>query len=96
MNHLKSDKFDELVQTSLDVHEANKKELGIICGFDYIYDQETDNWHLLEYHSRPMVGDYSKRQGIPYVTKEDRITAEGMVRATALNKVLTKKLKKVM
>ncbi len=43
-----------------------------------------------------MVGDYSKRQGIAYNTKEDRITAEGMVRATALNKALTKKLKKVM
>jgi len=93
---IKSDKFDELVQTSLDVHEANKKELGIICGFDYIYDKETGKWNLLEYHSRPMVGDYSKRQGIAYNTKEDRITAEGMVRATALNKALTKKLKKVM
>ena len=43
-----------------------------------------------------MVGDYSKRQGIPYVTKEDRITAEGLVRATALNKTLSKKLRKVM
>ena len=89
-HNIKSDKFEELIQTSLDTHEHNKDELGIICGFDYIYDPERDNWFMLEYHSRPMVGDYSKRQGIPYVTKEDRITAEGLVRATALNKTLKK------
>ena len=64
--------------------------MGIICGFDYIYDQEKENWFLLEYHSRPMVGDYSKRQGINYDTKEDRITAEGRVRATALSLTLKK------
>ena len=87
---IKSSKFDELIDTSLKVHEQNREELGIICGFDYIYDQEKENWFLLEYHSRPMVGDYSKRQGINYDTKEDRITAEGRVRATALVKTLKK------
>ena len=90
-HNIKSSKFEDLVDTSLKVHEANKEELGIICGFDFIYDQERDNWHLLEYHSRPMVGDYSKRQGISYKTKEDRITAEGRVRATALVKTLRKR-----
>ena len=87
---IKSSKFDELIDTSLKVHEQNREELGIICGFDYIYDQEKGNWFLLEYHSRPMVGDYSKRQGINYDTKEDRITAEGRVRATALSLTLKK------
>ena len=38
-----------------------------------------------------MVGDYSKRQGLSYDTKKDKLTAEGRVRATALSLVLKKK-----
>lgn len=89
-HNINSELFKHLVDSSKDVHEALRKELGIICGFDYIYDKERDKWFLLEYHSRPMVGDYSKRQGISYNTKEDRLTAEGRVRATALSLVLKK------
>ena len=89
-HNIKSEKFDEVVQASLDAHNKFKKELGIICGFDYIYDQEKDKWDLLEYHTRPMVGDYSKRQGIIYNTREERIEAEGRVRATALSLTLKK------
>ena len=89
-HNIKSEKFEELVQASLDAHEAFKNELGIICGFDYIYDQEKDNWNLLEYHTRPMVGDYSKRNGLIYNTREERIEAEGRVRATALSLKLKK------
>ena len=37
-----------------------------------------------------MVGDYSKRQNISYESKEDKVTAEGRVRATALNLTLKK------
>ena len=85
-----SDQFRDLVDASLDVHEECESELGLICGFDYIYDEERDKWFLLEYHSRPMVGDYSKRQGIPYQTREDHIRAEGRVRATALSLLLKK------
>ena len=72
------------------MHEECKRELGIICGFDYIYDQERKEWFLLEYHSRPMVGEYAKRQGLSYDTVEDKLTAEGRVRATALSLVLKK------
>lgn len=37
-----------------------------------------------------MVGDYSKRQGIPYSNLDERIAAEGRVRATAFLKTLQK------
>ena len=37
-----------------------------------------------------MVGDYVKRQGLNYETNEDKIRADGLVRATALKKCLTK------
>ena len=89
-HRISSDNFSNLVEISKDVHEKFKTELGIICGFDYIYDADKDQWFLLEYHSRPMVGDYSRRQGIHYDTKEDRLEAEGRVRATALGLTLRK------
>ena len=87
---INSEQFYELIKASKNVHEKYKSELGIICGFDYIYDKERKKWFLLEYHSRPMVGDYSIRQGISYKTKEERLTAEGRVRATALSLSLKK------
>ena len=89
-HNINSNKFNELLEVSKKIHNEYRKELGIICGFDYIYDMEREKWFLLEYHSRPMVGDYSKRQGISYVTKEDILRAEGRVRATSLKLALKK------
>ncbi len=87
---ISSKNFESLVETTKAAHREFNSELGIICGFDYIYDYEKDQWYLLEYHSRPMLGDYSKRQGIAYGTKEERLEAEGRIRATALTKTLKK------
>ncbi len=89
-HRINSREFSDLVDISKEVHEMYRSELGIICGFDYIYDADKEKWFLLEYHSRPMVGDYSKRQGLYYQTKEDRLEAEGRVRATALGLTLRK------
>lgn len=87
---INSEKFDRVVSASQDINEEFEPELGIICGFDYIYDQEKEKWYLLEYHSKPMLGDYSKRQGMNYITKEDRLEADGKIRATALSLKLKK------
>jgi len=89
-HNINSTDFNSLIEISKDVHYKYRAELGIICGFDYIYDEDKKRWFLLEYHSRPMVGDYSKRQGINYENKDDRIKAEGRVRATALSLTLKK------
>ena len=83
-HNIESNDFNNLIDASSKTHKECKKELGILCGFDYIYDEDKNKWYLLEYHSKPMVGDYSIRQNIPYRTKEDRIAADGHVRATAL------------
>ena len=79
-----------MIKTSQETHKKLKRELGIICGFDYIYDKDKQKWFMLEYHSRPMLGDYSRRQNIDYETEADRVRAEGRVRATALSLVLKK------
>ena len=89
-HNINSEEFSKLISSTQNVHEKYKSELGIICGFDYIYDEEKEKWFLLELHSRPMLGDYSKRQGIKYQTDGDKKTAEGRVRATALKLTLNK------
>lgn len=89
-HNINSNRFNDLVKASKFVHNKYKSELGIICGFDYIYDRNKKKWFLLEYHSRPMLGDYSKRQDIMYSSEEEKLEAEGRVRATALSLVLKK------
>ncbi len=88
---IRNEQFDELVSSTQAVHEMCHSELGLLCGFDFIYDINRQKWFLLEYHSKPMVGDYSKRQGLAYNNKEDRLTADGRVRATALSLTLKKR-----
>ena len=87
---INSTAFQKLVQATKEVHQEYQDQLGIICGFDYIYDREREQWFLLEYHDKPMVGDYSRRQGIRYRTTEEKETADGRVRATALSLTLKK------
>lgn len=89
-HNINSDKFQTLVETAKEVHEKYKSELGIICGFDFIYSREEEKWYLLEYHTKPMVGDYSIRQGINYETPIERVSASSRVRATALALTLKK------
>ena len=84
------DEFDSLFQASKSVHEHCKKELGIICGFDYIYDFERDKWFFLEYHTKPMLKSYCNYQGIDYNNDADRLVADGRVTATALSLTLKK------
>jgi len=87
---INSESFQKLIRATKEVHKEYKDQLGILCGFDYIYDCEREQWFLLEYHDKPMVGDYSKRQGIRYGTKKERLEADGRVRATALSLSLKK------
>lgn len=87
---INSEAFQKLIKATQEVHKEYKDQLGILCGFDYIYDCEREQWFLLEYHDKPMVGDYSKRQGIRYGTKKERLEADGRVRATALALTLKK------
>lgn len=90
LHDIDSDQFRKVVSASQDLHELLESELGIICGFDYIYDKDKKKWFLLEYHSIPMVGDYAKRFGYKYDSQYNKNIADGHVRATALCKKLEK------
>lgn len=89
-HNIHSDQFIKLVESAKKTHKKFSSELGIICGFDFIYSSEEEKWYLLEYHTKPMVGDYVNRQGINYETAKERIEASNRVRATALALTLKK------
>lgn len=87
---INSDAFSSLVESAANVHEEYKSELGIICGFDFIYDTQKEKWYWLELHDKPLVQDYAEKQGLEYKTSEERTTVDGRVRATALALTLKK------
>lgn len=46
-----------------------KREVGAICGIDFIYDAEEKTWKYLEEHEYPMLYSYAQKYNIPYDPK---------------------------
>ena len=90
-HNIPSDGYYNLINAAKRAHSKCGRELGILCGFDFIYDESRNKWFLLEYHGRPMVGDYAVENGLPYKSKEDRIVSDERTRATALSLALKKR-----
>ena len=90
-HEIPSEEYDKVITAARYAHTKCKTEMGIICGYDFIYDKEKRKWLLLEYHSKPMVGDYAVFNGLPYKTPEDIIESDSRARATALSLTLKKK-----
>ncbi len=44
------------------------REIGAICGLDFIYDDETKTWKYLEEHEYPMLNSYAEKYNLPYDT----------------------------
>ncbi len=61
-----------------------RRELGAICGIDFIYDEEEKVWKYLEEHEYPMLYSYAEKYGIPYdESMEDFYTVNKLVDAHA-------------
>ena len=43
-----------------------KREVGAICGIDFIYDEEEKAWKYLEEHEYTMLYSYAEKYNIPY------------------------------
>ena len=48
------------------------KELGAICGMDFIYDVKTGKWKYLEQHEYPMLHSYAMKYQLPHTPTEFR------------------------
>lgn len=42
------------------------REIGTICGLDFIYDDEDKVWKYLEEHEYPMLYSYADKYNLPY------------------------------
>lgn len=61
-----------------------RREIGAICGLDFIYDDEEKKWKYLEEHEFPMLYSYAEKHGIPYYPNdEDFYTTNKLVDAHA-------------
>ncbi len=47
------------------------REIGAICGLDFIYDAEEKNWKYLEEHEYPMLYSYAEKYNLPYDCNAD-------------------------
>lgn len=75
------------------------REIGAICGLDFIYDDEEKTWKYLEEHEYPMLYSYAEKYNLPYDhNAEDFYTTNQLldlrVRLHAL--VLTMKKKQLL
>ncbi len=46
-----------------------RREIGAICGLDFIYDDENKEWKYLEEHEYPMLYSYAQKHNLPYDEK---------------------------
>lgn len=42
------------------------REIGAICGIDFIFDEEERSWKYLEEHEYPMLYSYAEKYNLPY------------------------------
>ena len=42
------------------------REVGAICGIDFIFDEEERSWKFLEEHEYPMLSSYAEKHNLPY------------------------------
>ena len=54
---------DDLERTAATIAKECNKELGIICGIDFIYHAGEERWYFLEANHNPAVGTYAAAKG---------------------------------
>lgn len=55
----------ELEEVVTNVAKYCKREIGAICGMDFIYDVQDNNWKFLEEHEYPMLYTYAEKYSLP-------------------------------
>lgn len=86
---------DRVCEAALNIALNCSRELGAICGMDFIYDDEEKEWKYLEEHEYPMLYSYAEKYGIPYdESMEDFYTVNKLVDAHARLLVLKMTMEK--
>ncbi|MBQ9318757.1 MAG: hypothetical protein IJR82_03925 [Bacilli bacterium] len=53
-------------KAALDIACRCSREIGAICGIDFIYSEEDHKWYYLEEHEFPMLSSYCAQYNLPY------------------------------
>ena len=61
----------EVYEVSTSIAKKCKREIGAICGMDFIYDKNLKKWFYLEEHEHPMLVAYSHEYNLPYSLDEN-------------------------
>ena len=62
---------EEIVKACNNVANNCSREIGAICGMDFIYDVNEHKWKYLEEHEYPMLYSYCEKYNIPYNVNEE-------------------------
>ena len=57
---------ENLFEASITLAVNLKREIGSICGIDFIYDEKENKWKYLEEHEYPMLYSYAEKYGLNY------------------------------
>lgn len=55
---------DDIIEITSNIMEKCNKELGIICGFDFIQDDTDKKWYYLENQAFPAIDEWLLRKGM--------------------------------
>lgn len=56
----------DVMKSCINVAINCNREIGAICGMDFIYDDEEKAWKYLEQHEYPMLYSYAEKYNLPY------------------------------
>jgi len=56
----------DVMKACISVAVNCSREVGAICGMDFIYDEEEKSWKYLEEHEYPMLYSYAEKYNLPY------------------------------
>lgn len=62
---------EDIKKACLDIAVNCKREIGAICGLDFIYDIESKTWKYLEEHEYPMLYSYAEKYNLIYDFNKD-------------------------
>ena len=57
---------ETIMKSCINIATKCKREVGAICGMDFIYDKEEKNWKYLEKHEYPMLYSYAEKCNLSY------------------------------
>ena len=57
---------ETVMKSCVNIATKCKREVGAICGMDFIYDEEERAWKYLEEHEYPMLYSYAGKYSLPY------------------------------